>query len=776
MNINLSTDDSTILCLPQVEGVPSSDKDGSEIIINNKGENMTIVERVDVANDIHIITNDPTITTGDVVYIGDNYRWGYLAQLNKLGYRFRVVNSKLKSYNEVGESVINGRHTRSCTLAYPDAGTGTWVQIRIWDTNGNLLNWGELPFIKLGNSKKMPKRLKEITRKAAFTGLVQVSIRKISADNVERITDMDGMNFVRRSVAARLANSYDLRVKVETGELVRFNFRALTGAGIIKGDAIVVPDEMIDHDIITFDDNIKDEVRFNGGSKCLITMEPHHAHSSPWTNVQRFSHLGRWLYSDSRSLVTALNNFVEEHFTALDEGKVPGWMINELATDGLAHKVTKWINSGREMTESIYLSSMVAGAIVKQLGKVRASGEPENRFPIPWAVTAHVVTHEALIEGGYDIPGEMDDWVFYHKESQSISFPGHMFLEFFERHGTWDLDDTVTVHLRWTTAGDLVGIGVRDPNSYGEYSVFPVIADTFPWYNTNQAIPVVDMNARPTYIDELNQTLTGMEPSDFVRGEVFSPVDAEFFGEGLTDTPGVGSLVNVLMAYWDTFDRAPNHAPAQLGDMVDVLQQEPDPAKLETINTYISALARHMHRSGESFDEFLFTWRLAPAFMRLKLDIEEVTTYTGSHTRRDNWYTDNTAKVTNRVNEWLAANVKPVQSILDWWNASYGEKHMAAPKRLVNFAYETYTESRNMEGDLRRRFIRARNTKQVAVCMNKEARNHEEYMVQVLGAYVYCIKHNRPDHMFFGDTLADVDMMDLLLALIDEIEEGNTQE
>lgn len=527
--------------------------------------------------------------------------------------------------------------------------------------------WG-LPFDVLGlevtNTPKLAKRLKEILRISRFNfysrnskriRLAWVDIR----DNDEK--HYDGVNLLSRSFAEKMGLK---------SHHVRGNFRLLLPEGLVKGDAIIISDyQMLSEfghlfDVVAPKVNLKSELRTTGWGHA--TFNPHHAHNQAMFDVQSVSWLREWLYPRDlikQTLTTAIDTALE----SLRNGEWPSWMVMaetqahldsdstlrdlENAGEAFRRHYLRWQMHGMKPEHSASIMGMAANGFLQRLQSrldIRNnSGEwkPMMWLPLPWAVYGHIMTHEFLQLSGYTIPKGCEDKLFFHEESASFSMPGKMFALFFERHGTWDLDDSAKFFARevaedaWVEGeffrkGEAVAVIVRSPNSDGEYSIIKIgNIEDFPLYHTYGDPPSIDLNRRPKFIEEVlaNQQVDGLPEDTRQADSEYSFDEARYSVDIQAENPGVGGVANAMMVTYASTGKSPARVIDTMGNIVDLVQQTPHLKGFKATKAFTDELWDGIVAHGK-VDWYLHLTRVPP---RAK---EILGTYDGYFTVLFNFY------------------------------------------------------------------------------------------------------------------------------------------
>lgn len=415
------------------------------------------------------------------------------------------------------------------------------------------------------------------------------------------------------------------------GEMVSFNGRILCELGLIKGDCHVAPDVQLKvryntvdaPDIVTAECNVKTEKGTTDGS-VSITLTPHHPHHTPNASSQLLSWLMGFIVTEEQ-LKDDYTAMVNEFVSSLAQGRFPKHLMkaaplhdedddfNEAGYINALHDSTqRWLASGMNLTHSSHLVRQHAGGFELKLKKAIL----RLALPLGWSTMAHAVTVEILEMGGWDLSSYDTTKMFWHAPTGRMAWPTETFIKNYSHHGGHDLDDTHTITLRakkvdendnpnaiWNMGGQdwcIKAIMTRSPNglSYfgendypGEYSIedidlglkitqFGFIAlptMNFPLYNVYSSIPMVDMDKAPKNTHHQDIEAPELPNDGYVFNDhPYSPEDAVRQFKLAMANPGIGQIINPLIAYSAIFGTYPKSLPAYLEQMVDALEQTPD--------------------------------------------------------------------------------------------------------------------------------------------------------------------------------------------------------
>ena len=523
------------------------------------------------------------------------------------------------------------------------------------DTQGWLGAFNGIGLI-IGNSRKMSKRLIEIVRLAcAWT--FRPADRPLAIEVIPyegRETDVDGISAISQSFFFECIDSNteasrewrrSQKASVRKGKTTVVSLRVLTPMGLIKGNALILPDWMMQNqDIRTFAPNIKSELKTSGWY--WATIDP--SYGAIPVKSDDLSHAiyrnVKGLYDDE-TLMGALRAMLNEFFRDLKSGKRSEWMEklaegssdiihDEEAFDKYAKNrgtvgriqlsVARLASVGVPLTASQTLMFLSVNGLKNQLlgdnrdGTVWAD-KSRHWFPVPWAYAAHIMTQEALRVFGFHIPET--DKGFYHPDTHCFVVPGEFFANNYENHGGYDLDDTVKVHIRKVIMPDgaakTKAILLRNPNDFGEWSMIEV-DDHGPAYHVSKEMPTVtlsDLKSKvPQWTELKSQLSIGSLPcvtNPEKIGDVFSPEDEGRVRTASLMMPGgVGSSVIVKMIQYALTGRPMGNLCASNEDIIDALQQGlASPQDIDIIQNWVDRSWSQMASAG-TLDYFWYHTRV----------------------------------------------------------------------------------------------------------------------------------------------------------------------
>lgn len=429
----------------------------------------------------------------------------------------------------------------------------------------------------VGNSKKMAKRLQELVRQTSaykyFDSLkidvmdpVLMGIDEKLVDGISAVSQSFAISLYENNRNATPAWIESNIKKVKNGKTKVVSLRILTPMGLIKGNAIVVPDRMMKgQDVRTFTPNVKPELRTTGWF--WATIEPSFGRAPLKTDdltTSIYSNVGGLV--DAPTLLKAFEVITSDQTDKIINGDPNDWMkqVREYATldkDNLnveSYRVTTSIDQLTDKLESIGLSIessqllmyLKANGFAMNYGVVDAMSKPVDIgysykeangswMPVPYAYRAHIMTREVLEIFGFNFKNKGYEG-FYHEESHCFVVPGDFFIANYANHGGYDLDDTINVIVRQITteAGTnaLCAVLMRNPNDFAEWSEIRVspkelkncyhtIGDvpTVKWEELNEKVPKLTNLVESDMISYAHDALPGA--SQIVLNEVYSMDD-----------------------------------------------------------------------------------------------------------------------------------------------------------------------------------------------------------------------------------------------------------
>jgi hypothetical protein len=464
------------------------------------------------------------------------------------------------------------------------------------DNNGWLDAFNKIGLI-IGNSKKFAKRSQEFARQSCMYGLYQTLDVEIM-DPADLGVDekyVDGISAVSRSIMVNMIENNtnaseewkeSMIKRVDSGKMSIVQLRVLTPHGLIKGNAIVLPDKMMNgYDIRTFTPNVKEEIKTDGwywataeASYGKLPLMSDDLTLAIYRDVMGV--IDPWLMLATTQ--NALNELVDNYKNGSDSDwrrEVAMNIDNEddmnpnkssmiKRIDQLADKLNE-IGLGVEASQLLmYLKArgvaMMFGILTPE-GKMVAEGDAATqrgvgtRMPVPFAYRAHIMTREVLEIFGYKFNNKGMQG-FYHDKTHCFVVPGEFFVENYPNHGGPDLDDSINVMIR-----DFVNeegkrshkaLLMRNPNDFGEWSAIPVDpSEVEHCYHTYGNVPTVveaDLRAKVEQLsvmlndNKINYDYEALPgASSLTIGDVYSIEDEVRMRKSAQSMPG-GTGATVL--------------------------------------------------------------------------------------------------------------------------------------------------------------------------------------------------------------------------------------
>lgn len=511
------------------------------------------------------------------------------------------------------------------------------------------------------SSKKSAKRLQEVARQVEMFTYVEnggfdIAFKDYEMDG-EFIKFFDGKSYIRKSFAMEMAknivdNKRRARVlnQIANDELVQVTLRILTPEGLIKGDAIIVKDGRIDHDIVTHPENLKSELTTNGWSFACI-WEHAMVHNAVW-DVQSEINFAAALteahhHGDMLRIVKTVRESLESgtlpEYLMLDERahKDDGTVDMDKLSDSINRSYIRWQAHGLDIRSAQNLTFMALNGVIKRM----QASEQRNGFyvkmwtPMSNAVLLTVNTWEsAHYMGGLDFEGHSRDVCFFDKRAGFI-ISGNRFAKTYNYHGGWDLDDSMKViivkvfcsdpeilklHINKTVPNTFIPgkaedakemvLLVRSPNGPGEWSIEECEIDTLPIPAElrHDDITVVDLAKMPLPQDEL---LKGVIMGNMPTGMTFTKQtmtrdEGKVMIEAQLHNPGVGRFCNAMMVWSAANKGFPTQMLAPMETIVDTVQQEHDITKFLAIEEESGEILGQLIDTGKSIDKYLANTRV----------------------------------------------------------------------------------------------------------------------------------------------------------------------
>lgn len=713
-------------------------------------------------------------------------------RIAKIGGKYRVETySHVSTLNQM---VLNERIEKS-SFSFVEG--DDLVVFFVVDENNKKVTWDEFPGylgLEFRNSKKFGKRAKELTR---LTLPWTMRTKKLNIHYLpvspELEIAVDGNGAMSMSLALEMADSIPevkarnrYKARIHNGEIVRVNFRALTDQGILKGDRIIVPDEvlynkygyvpdLVEHTVDGVVINLKPEIRTDG-TYTLVTMNPHHASKAPMTNDQLLACIsknGTWFLEEDK-LKEDHKSFVDEMYEELAAGKFPKYMEAEWVSSSsgnikqdpsriaerfqqlsVEYYANRYKYSPAPLLESGFMIARVAQGIEMRLAKPVYT-KNKIMVPIRHAAYLHITTMSIITSCGFDPEEDGYDTTksFYYPKAHSWVAPDQVFTDNYARHGGYDGDDSLIVTIVNMEYGDgsvkQMAIQTRMPMAWGEYSIVEVDTTDFPFYNTWNEMLTVKYDDRPEFLEEMEQVITGLEFSDVEVPETYDMGWSKYQLKLAVINPGVGRVINPMIAFYAT---ALTYFPQQLAsteDFVDTLMQTPDEMAFLAIAGEIDNMISQVLTAGMPIDEHIWDTRLKGARQG------DATIVSDSFYKRMMTFTENVlANFSKRTKHLSTHGRLVIQEVMDMVlpetimvtkhgeDVEYNTKAYAA-SIIKHFDKKQNKASGHPEGEQRREFYGKLNRYYVNSLMNQKARD-----IILLAIYQDIIINNRKDNILF---------------------------
>lgn len=580
--------------------------------------------------------------------LGTHRASGKIMALHTGSYRFTLVEEMLMEKDQEFTLMIVSNKDMA---KFPDGKVKEWVDRSVFaHANADFsfylkvpgYDWGlDALGLTLDMKKKSAKRAQELYRNVEMSihfkdEAVHPDILILDMEGTNEIL-WDGMSYMKLTMAVAIAEEIPDRIRrrrmvrdLKAGRLVRFTFRVLTSNGLIKGDLTVVPDNQLKADIVTHISNLKTEIMTNGYMH--ITMWEHATHHLAVWDDQSTINFGKAMPKSKH--MADLNRLFDITKKALDEKTLPEFLLlgerardengiinMDKLSDSIAHQWIQWQLAGGDIRAAQNLVYMALGGLVNRMKtdmvytqkSLGMNFHKKMWIPMTNAILAAVITYESATQmGGFDFSDRDPNTVFFDDRIGMV-IPGNRFIETFDAHGTWDLDDTAKFiwiklwascdieHHRGITIpsdmfvpdneGDAVDalLVVRSPNGPGEYSIeIPDLDGMFPnpeLVDLDQVVTVdLTKMALPQKMLLENSIVEGLPSSTVYSGTDITREDAVNMINAQMKNPGVGRYCNAMMCW------AAVHGPSfpsvmadVMGNVVDAAQQGFDLAAFETI-------------------------------------------------------------------------------------------------------------------------------------------------------------------------------------------------
>jgi hypothetical protein len=608
---------------------------------------------------VRILTDTELPSTVEVLeeFDGGPYRPAFLEHFFPGRFRVTVRRLQLRSYmGRPSEAPYVGGTVDNEAIRWSNA--SYQYMVRVMGSDGWLSAFEEIG-LQIGNSKKMAKRLIESVRVTPMwlhrdadhplaVETIKHSYPECYVDGISAISQSLAINCVLSNTTATEEWRNRQILDIVTGKTACVSFRALTPEGEIKGNALILPDSMMNgYDIRTFDPNIKPEIRTSGWQ--WVTIEPTYG-AIPVKSDDLTHAIYRGvdgLYDDA-TLLSALDGMLESSFEDMKSGKWMQWATTLMdAEDSILHdrdELTKYATEhgligrirvavaemdalGIPISASQTLMFLMVGSIRNMalgqsgIGKVWTD-KSKHWFPVPWAYAAHIYTQEVLELFGFKMPKTSKG--IYHKATHSFVVPGKFFQENLANHGGPDLDDTVKVHIRNFVYPDgstkKMAFLLRNPNDFGEYSMIPVRDDGPVFHRYTSDPPTVDYSQLREMVPQFTQFSGSLQIGSLPcmlnptkLDTTFSLKDETRVRQAAVAFPaGVGGTVIPKMMWYATLHSPIPTLCAPNEDIIDALQQgQATSADVKVIQEWIDNtfedLGRHLNLT---MDAFWYTTRM----------------------------------------------------------------------------------------------------------------------------------------------------------------------
>jgi len=602
-----------------------------EVNILLSGENMTPAKQIHAENKIRhmrIITNYKNGLEDFKITPNSSYSFAFLNHFfGNVAYRVHVMplfvgskpNPDLFRENDLPDNVVIKWSNAEYQYTISIADNTEWL---------DKLN--EIGLV-VNNSKKMVKRLQELVRPTAaykhFDTLKVHIMDPKKLGNDEKV--YDGISAISRSFAINLyINNRDAsdafveeKIKaIENGQMTVVSLRVLTPKGLIKGNAIIVPDnQMGGYDIRTFTLNVKAELSTIGWY--WATIEPTYGRLPLKSDDLTMSiyHNVTGLV-DSELLLGTLENALSELVAQIKQegNQDPDWVQRLVDNTGLIEHDDNVNKHGPNLIKSMnqlskrlreaglgisvsqllmYLRAnglgMMFGVLDNKGTEVRR-GEAFNAtnngkwFPVPYAYRAHIMTRGALSIFGYKLPKD-NGKAFYHHKTHCFVVPNQFFIDNYVNHGGPDLDDTINIMIRQFVDENgevtLKAFLVRNPNDFGEWSCIPVSDKEIKYaFHKYGEIPTVNEVGLRTVVPQLSDLIKDRKikykyselpgVSALLISDQFSPEDEERVRNSMHKLPGgTGATVLPKMLTYAITGTYLKHQLVSNEKIIDAVQQ-----------------------------------------------------------------------------------------------------------------------------------------------------------------------------------------------------------
>lgn len=477
---------------------------------------------------------------------------------------------------------------------------------------------------------------------------------------------------------------YDWRIRKK---LVRnllkqkvYNARIVFDKGFLKGNCIVsdnLPDGV---DIITSQDNIKSEIKYENGFKFIA--EPQGSHERVITddqtlinlpNLFRQSDMEFWLDEEYKKmfddaincrLLTNWREIYKRQFRNLADAE------DEEANSRMSYVGYRWVSSGMKITDSPWLFETLATSHAKPY---------QSRVPIPCSVYEQVIPESLAHMAGYELSVQVEQGQIIRINEIGVHVVNDAdWLEMYESHGGHDEDDYFKLFYRTMEGGERDGqkvvIVCRSPNGIGEYSIFQYVEGQWSptWHKADGTpikFPTVSGRGWPKRLSECIRDkevrYTGF-PSEHVKkskktglytqDDVISDIKVAMIGGN------VGGYVNAAMVHSLIIHK---HRPIQLCSMEKAIDKCINPDFTEdvlAIDEEAKKIVREIIDSAQPIDTNVWLKR---GFKRYLKDGEEVVLHDGKITQMNSICSQKYSEYCQKIRNWAQINAKPPQIVHD---------------------------------------------------------------------------------------------------------------
>ena len=514
----------------------------------------------------------------------------------------------------------------------------------------------------IGNSKKFAKRSQEFVRQSCMYGRYDKLDIEIMDPAVLGVDEkyVDGISAVSRTIMVNMIennqNASDewkesMIKRVESGKMSIVQLRVLTPQGLIKGNAIVLPDKMMNgYDIRTFTPNVKAEIKTDGwywataeASYGKLPLMSDDLTLAIYRDVMGV--IDPWLLLST--LQNAMNELVDNYKNGSDSDWRREVAMNIGSEDDMDPNKKSMINRidqlgdkleeiGLGIESSQLLMYLKARGVAMMFGVLNAMGAEVlpgdvvtqrgvgTRMPIPFAYRAHVMTREVLEIFGYKFNNKGMQG-FYHDKTHCFVVPGEFFVENYPNHGGPDLDDSINVIIRdfVDAAGkrSYKALLMRNPNDFGEWSAIPVAPKEIEHcYHTYGNVPTVieaELRAKVEQLsimlknDTINYRFNELPgASGLTIGDVYHINDEVRMREAASAMPGgTGATVLPKMTHYAITGEVITKQLVSNEQIIDAVQQglgTPSDMKLITDsgNDFYRDIAAWMDTTGGRIDQY----------------------------------------------------------------------------------------------------------------------------------------------------------------------------